>query len=82
MIWTCFQEIQHTLTHTHVLNTKLSLQARIVSYGVPYASFYCGVDSVCDLVILDVDRLICEIDGPSSLSEILGMQWIDGALDE
>ncbi len=46
---------------------------------------YRGVDSVCNLVmffLMDVDRLVCVIDGPSSLSEILGLQWIDGALDE
>ncbi len=54
--------------------------------GSPTPVFiYRGVDSVCDLVIfflIDVDRLICVIDGPSRLSDILGMQWIDGALDE
>lgn len=53
--------------------------------GALYSSLcYRGVDSVCDLVmffLMDAGRLVCVIDGPSSLSEILGLQWIDEAHD-
>lgn len=72
---------------THVLNTKLFPHGRVISYGGPYTTvfIYGGVDSECDLVmffLMDAGRLVCVIDGPSSLSEILGLQWIDEAYDE
>lgn len=44
-----------------------------------------GVDCVCDLVmflLMDIGRLVHVIDGPSSLSEILALQWIDEVHDE
>lgn len=73
-------------THIHVLNAKLFPHGRVISYGGPYTTvFIYSVDSECDLVmffLMDAGRLVCVIDGPSSLSEILGLQWIDEAHDE